>query len=213
MARGEGSGPLARLRGLLGDDGPPAGAGRPELEDVLLAGETVAASLPVPDGRVVVTSHRVIAFTPDGDGRTIDHVDRPNVADVTLTASGWSRPLSPALRAGIVGVVCVWVGLSLSLEGALGGVSSPESDAGGLGAILALLGFVRRALALLDDLFLAVGVLALAGAALGVGAWLVSRSPVLVIERAGEDAEDISVDADGVDEEAVRQLRTAVRYD
>ncbi|MFB6126794.1 MAG: hypothetical protein ABEJ79_05820 [Halolamina sp.] len=207
-----------RLRGELTDHladrlGDDDLAGDPSLQDVLYPGESVTATVDVDGGEFAVTGHRVLAHTPETDGRTLRSVERPNVADVSLTSRGWTRPLAPAVRAGVVGAICLGVGLSVSLDGLVGAVSVPDAAGlAGLGALAALLSTLQRLLALLDDLLVAAGAVGLLVGVAGLGAWLWTRSTVLVVECEGE-VEDLLVDAGDVDDDDVRAVRDAVRYE
>lgn len=192
------------------DAGAPRGS-RPGLEDLLYAGETVVETVGVDDGDLVVTSHRVLAYTPEGDGSTLRAADRPNVEDVSLEREGWSRPLGPALRGFVVGVVCLGAGLTVSFDGMLADVAVGDAGAAvGIGGLVSLLATIQRLLAVLDDLLVAVGVLGLLVGVGGLGVWLRSREDVVVV--AVEGGGDLVVSAATASEAAVGRVRDAVRY-
>ena len=56
---------------------------RERAEEMLYAGESVEETFEVDDARILVTSHRVLAFTPGAEGATFQQADRPNVAGVS----------------------------------------------------------------------------------------------------------------------------------
>jgi len=81
------------------------------VDDLLFEGEAVRESLDVGSSRVVVTSHRVLVFTPDLDGENFRKADRPNVTGVDTGALGKSSFLRRGLSIGVVGLVLLVAGL------------------------------------------------------------------------------------------------------
>lgn len=59
---------------------------RKRVDDLLHSGESVEETVDFETGSVVVTSQRVLAFDPDGDGPELQKADRPNVEGVTTGA-------------------------------------------------------------------------------------------------------------------------------
>ncbi len=85
-------------------------------ESLLYDGEVIEADVRLDRGGVVVTSHRVLVFTPDREGSNYRQVDRPNVEGVDVTTSGdWSF-LELGVKALVVGVVLVAAGMTVSLD-------------------------------------------------------------------------------------------------
>ncbi|WP_434530321.1 hypothetical protein ACODNH_11885 [Haloarcula sp. NS06] len=100
-------------------------------ESLLYDGEVIEADVRLDRGGVVVTSHRVLVFTPDREGSNYRQVDRPNVEGVDVTTSGdWSF-LELGVKALVVGIVLVAAGMTVSLDSLVGNVSL---DSGGLRA-------------------------------------------------------------------------------
>lgn len=171
------------------------------VEALLYNGETVSSGHELGTSSIVVTSHRVLAFTPDSEGANFRYVDRPNVDGVTVTSGGDDAHLRTALRAVAYGVAFLLAGWFLPLDSVLSNVAMPSSTGRlGLGGIAGLLQTLLGLLRNLDDLLVSFGALALLFSCVPMGVYLWSRERALVIEVAGE--EDIVVPTD--DEDADR---------
>jgi hypothetical protein len=180
--------------------------------DLLFSGETIVETAEFGSSVVVVTSHRVLALTPDVDGPNYRHVDRPNVSGVRIETIGATRWLRRAARPFVVGVVLLIGGWSVDLGGftsALDGTSTEAAGTAGIGGITSMARDLGRVLALFDEallvggvacLFLVVGLLAL---------YLSSRQRSLTISVAG--GADVEVPCEGASEESVDRLRAVLR--
>jgi hypothetical protein len=165
---------------------------RQRVDDLLYDGETVRESVDLDGARVVVTSHRILAFTPDMDGANFQQADLPNVEGVGTGARTESRLLEPGLRIGVVGVVLVVTGLVVDFGGLVGGVdlgggAGSVGIGGMLGPVRSLLGLVRD----LDQYLRLVGALALLLAVGLLSVYWYLREPTLTVAVAG--GEDIHV--------------------
>lgn len=181
--------------------------------DLLYDGETIRERVRVGDGGVVVTSHRLLAFTPDRDGPNFRQVDRPNVEGVDRQRAGNADFLEQGVKALVAGVVLVAAGQMVSLDSLVAGVSlSGVSSAGamGLGGMLGLLQGMLRLMAQLDDLMTLFGGLALAVAAVVLGVYLWSRERLLVVSVAGGD--DVELPAPD-DDAVLERVRAAIQPD
>ncbi|WP_324665153.1 hypothetical protein [Haloarcula sediminis] len=181
-----------------------------QADGLLYDGESVQERVPVGAGGVVVTSHRLLAFTPDREGANFSQVDRPNVDGVEVRTGGEFRFLERAVKAIVVGVALLVAGFTVSLDGMVEGVSLESGGAGsaaGIGRMLGLLGTMLDLLARLDDLMRVFGGLALAFGAVVLAVYLWSRERLLVVAVAGGD--DIELAAPD-DEAALGRLRTAL---
>lgn len=179
-----------RFSALFAEEGPDSRWSE-HLTDLLYDGESVVESIDVADARVVVTSHRVLAFTPDAEGAAFRQVDRPNVVGVSTGARGEDHLLSRGVRWGVVGVVLLGAGLLIDMDSIVGDVSL-GGGAGSQIGVGSVLGMVRTVLDLLRrlDEFLAIGgALVVFLAAVAVGAYFLTREPTYVIEVAGEEAD------------------------
>ncbi|MGB9930220.1 hypothetical protein [Haloarcula amylolytica] len=179
-------------------------------ESLLYDGEVIEADVRLDRGGVVVTSHRVLVFTPDREGSNYRQVDRPNVEGVDVTTSGdWSF-LELGVKALVVGVVLVAAGTTVSLDGLVGNVSLDSGGAAsavGIGGMLGMLQTMLTLMAQLDDLMRLFGGLALAFAAVVLGVYLWSRDRLLVVRVAGDD--DIELTAPD-DESVVDRIEAAI---
>jgi len=181
-------------------------------EELLYDGESVREQVRVGKGGVVVTSNRVLAFTPDREGPNYRQIDRPNVEGVSLSTSGEFGFLEQAVKAIVVGIVLVVAGMTVNLDGLVSGISLDSGGAAGavgLGGMMGLLQGMLSLLAQLDDLMRLFGGLALAFGAVVLGVYLWSREELLVISVAGGD----DVELTAPDEDVLDQLRSAVLPD
>jgi hypothetical protein len=177
----------------------------------LYDGETIEASISVGENGVVVTSHRVLAFTPEGDGANYEYVDRPNVEGVTSGSIGNPQFLEYALKGGLLGVVAVGVGFTFDFGGiiSMSDVSTRGAGQVGIGGLISILQQVVSILQMLDDALLVGGLLSLV---LGLGAfgmYLESRTPMVLIEVAG--GEDPQVPAPKNADDEARRIERAVK--
>jgi len=179
-------------------------------ESLLYDGEVIEADVRLDRGGVVVTSHRVLVFTPDREGSNYRQVDRPNVEGVDVTTKGdWSF-LELGVKALVIGVVLVGAGMTVSLDSLVGNVSLDSGGAAsavGIGGMLGMLQTMLTLMAQLDDLMRLFGGLALAFAAVVLGVYLWSRDRLLVVRVAGDD--DIELTAPD-DERVVDRIEAAI---
>jgi hypothetical protein len=180
------------------------------LASMLFQGEEIEDEFTVKGARVAVTTHRVLVFTPDGDGRRFDHADRPNVLDASVETTGRSSYVGWGVRTGIYGTVLLGSGILLKSSGVLDQLdgTAPSTDAPGA-EIAQMVSLLPKLLGTLTNVLLVVGGLLLLAAVALVGLYYESRKRELVIERAGR--EPMRAPVSGEDAERVaRQLRTTV---
>lgn len=180
------------------------------LSSMLFQGEEVEEELSVEGARIAVTTHRVLVFTPDGEGRRFDHADRPNVVDATVETTGRDSYASWGVKSGVYGAVLLGGGVLLKSSGILeqlGAGTSSESASGA--GISGLLGSLPRMLSALTDGILVGGVLLLLAAGALTAMYLQSRNQELVIERAGRDPMRVPLQSDDTEQIADR-LRAAI---
>ena len=176
------------------------------VEDLLYDGEEVVERVPIADGGIVVTSHRVLAFTPNRD------VDRPNVTGVAEQASGEWGFLQQATKAFVVGVVLLIAGQTVSFDSLVGSVSIGSGAAQvGMGGMLGLLSSFLQLMARLDELMTTFGALALLFGVVVFGVFVWTRERQLVVKVDGEDAEDLRLPASEDADEMVQRLERAIR--
>jgi hypothetical protein len=182
------------------------------VDDLLYDGETVREQLDVGTARVVVTSHRVIAFTPALDGENFRQADRPNVTGVEASALAWSGLRRRGLVAGAAGATLLVAGLAFDPKSIFGdslGLGTGTAGSVGLGGIMDATRSVFALLRNLDTLLVNVGALALLLAMVLLGVYWYLRTPTLVIRLAGEE-EDLHVPRPEDAGDAATRLEAAI---
>ncbi|WP_267161428.1 hypothetical protein [Halovenus salina] len=159
------------------------------VDDLLYDGETVRERLDVDTARVVVTSHRVLVFTPEMDGENFRQADRPNVTGVEISALAWAGLRRRGLVAGLAGVTLLVAGLAFDPESIFGDSLGFDTGAGervGLGGIMDATRSMFALLRNFDTLLVNIGLLALVLSSVLLGVYWYLRTPTLVIRLAGE---------------------------
>lgn len=152
----------------------------------LYAGESVLVTEPLSSGWVAVTTHRLLVFTPDGDGPAFASYDRLNVRDVGVERGGDGTYLSYLPRLVVYGLVFVggWAVFRQAGLATLLDVDAGDSlDVVGMTEIFDT---IRTGLQLLEVGLLVVGLLTLAGAGVLGALYVQSRHPRLVVDVAGD---------------------------
>lgn len=164
------------------------------VDDLLYDGESVLEVVDVGTSQVVVTSHRVLAFTPEMDGRNFQQADRPNAVAVDTSALAKSTLLERGLRYLVIGGVLIVAGTVFDFGSMLGGTELETGGAGqlGLGGIMEITQSLLNLMQNLDQLLQMFGALGLLLAVVLLGVYWFLRDPTLVVEMAGEE-EDIHV--------------------
>ncbi|MEA5407030.1 hypothetical protein VB773_05185 [Haloarculaceae archaeon H-GB2-1] len=159
---------------------------------------------------MVVTSHRVLTFTPDADGEHFRQVDRPNVVGVGLSHDGNAGLLERGVKWGLIGVILTGAGQVVSLDGLVSDISfGSGAGAVGLGGILGLLQTMLDLIARLDEFMTIAGALTVIVAMGVLGLYMTTRDRVLRIELAGQEDLLVPVASD-VDEGVVERLEAAL---
>lgn len=180
-------------------------SGGTETDGLLYGGETTVATLAIPDGRIVATSHRLLILTPEGDGPNMRTVDRPNVAGFSRRTNGrqFLRPTAYAFGGGLTAIL---LGSTLSLDGLSESVPTDGPAAGLLGPIGTLLDLVG----LLDELLVAVGAIGVLIGSVIATVWLLVRESVIVVRVAGDDS--IRVTAGSLDGRRVKRFASEAGF-
>lgn len=181
-----------------------------EVDRLLFDGESVEESIDVGDDRLVVTTHRVLAFMPTGDGPRFEPIHRPNVVSVDMQSGGANEHLERGAKAGIFGFFLLAGSATVSLDGLLAGSAVDTSAASqtGVGDIVGFLGVLQTILNLVDDALLVGGLLALGVAAFAFTLYARSRKTDVIVRVAGGD--DVRLSGDDVTETSLVQLRRAL---
>jgi len=182
---------------------------RDRVEDLLYSGESVVEAVDFDSASVVVTSHRVLAFSPDGDGPAFQQVDRPNVEGVSTGAESEMDLLERGIRTLVIGFVLVGAGLVVDFESIVGDVSlgGQSSQQLGLGGIMGTLQKLLNLISQLDRLMRVFGALALFLSVVFFAVYWVTRDRTLVIEVAGGDDIHVPRPSEDADECADRLER------
>ena len=152
-----------------------------------------------------MTSHRVLALTPDGDGPNLRAVDRPNVDAVELSAGGNVGHGARALRYGVYALALV--GASFVVD--FSSVSAVDPPSGtGIGPVVQLAVTMTSLLTVVDDVLRYAGLGVLVVALLFAALYGHSRDSYLAVEVAGGD--DVRVPATASESAAADRLRVAL---
>ncbi|RQH00711.1 hypothetical protein [Natrarchaeobius oligotrophus] len=166
------------------------------VDQLLYDGEAVERRVECGAATLVVTTHRVLAFTPRGSGPAFRTIDRPNVRTVAVRTVAARRHLIRAVVTGAVGIGALAVSRLFRFadlvpdagfengDGATGDDGSPVGGA---------LETIEATLALVDLAVVLVGAFALALAAVFAALYVRSRSRRLVIEVDGDDDVELPV--------------------
>ncbi|MEE6210697.1 hypothetical protein U3A55_11080 [Salarchaeum sp. III] len=170
------------------------------LSEVLFDGESVVERVDCGANALVVTTHRIIALTPAGDGERVRYADRPNVETVRVETAGTTRHLRFGLRQTAFAVFLLAAGTLFSLDGIADSVAGATGAARevGVGALVQVLATVALFARYFDDALVALGGLTALLAAIGFARYLRSRSRALVVETYG--GEELRVPAPDADE-------------
>lgn len=168
---------------------------RVDVQRLLRQDESVEETVSAGSGRLVVTTHRVLAATPERDGPNLADAQRPNVEAIEQDTDGGTSHLVRGVKASVVGLALLGAGLVTDLGGLIGAasVSGDTANKMGVGEVVALLDVLRTGLALLDVALLVGGALTALVGVLSLGLFLRARQTDLVVRVAGGD--DLKLDA------------------
>lgn len=168
---------------------------RVDVERQLRKDEEIEVTMTAGEGRLVLTSHRVFAVTPERDGPNFATARRPNVEGVDKETTGGSSHLERGIKAVVVGLLLLGISASVDLGGLLGDATVESSTAGqvGVGQIVAMLDVLQTVLALLDAAMLVGGFAAALFGLASLGLFVRERQRNLVVCVAGDD---LRLDAD-----------------
>ena len=182
---------------------------RNRVDDLLYSGESVTETVDFGSTSVVVTSHRVLAFSPDSDGAAFQQVDRPNVEGVSTGAKSELSLLERGIRTLVIGIVLVGAGFIIDFESIVGDVNlgGQSTQQLGLGGVMGTLQSLLDLISQLDYLMRIFGALALFLSVVFFGVYWFTRDRTLVIEVAGGDDIHVPRPSDRADEYASRLER------
>jgi len=181
------------------------------VEELLYESESVSEVLDIDSSRVVVTSHRVLTFTPEMDGENFQQVERPNVTGVETSAQGRTTLAGRSIRYGVYSLLLILAGFVINFDALIGDIQFDGEAASqtGAGGIVGIAQGMLNLMTQLDQLMQVVGALVLLAAVVMFAVYWLLRVPTLAIRVAGEGS-DLHVqrpeDADG----AIRRLESAI---
>ncbi|WP_277553755.1 hypothetical protein [Halobaculum limi] len=177
----------------------------PHVDAMLYAGEEACASLPIANGTLVATTHRLLAYAPDADERaTLRSVHRVNVTDVSVTPNGHDWLVRPTAYAVIGGLAMVVGGSVVSFD-AMNTEMPQSAGAAGIGGLLSMIGGLLSVLSMVDDALRVLGSLSLLVGVALMGLYLYTRGHDVVVETEGE-ADTLRVAAGDADSAEVERF-------
>ncbi|WP_436902797.1 hypothetical protein [Halovenus halobia] len=182
-----------------------------QVEDLLYSGESVEEVVDVGDAGIVVTSHRVLTFTPNMAGANFQQVDRPNVAGITTGALSSTGLAERSIRYGVYSAMLLLAGVFIDFGGLIGDVSfdaqaTQETGAGGIvGLAQGMLSFFSQ----LDALMRTIGAVGLLIAVAIFAVYWLRRTPTLEIAIAG-DRENIHLPRPDEPDRVIRTVESAL---
>ena len=185
-----------------------------KVEDLLYESESVEEVVDIDTARVVVTSHRVLTFTPEMDGENFEQVERPNVTGVATSALSRTGLAAKSVRYGVYSAMLMLAGLFINFDSLIGDVQFDSQAAQGTGAggIIGLAQGMLNFFARLDQFMQMIGALGLLVAVVIFAVYWLLRTPTLAIEIAG-DRDDLHVPRPDDPDLAVTALEEAIIVD
>lgn len=178
-------------------------------EQLFLDGERERDRVELDSAVVVVTTHRVLVFTPERDGTDFRTVDRPNVRNVTVeTDSNW-RSARWALTAGVLGGGLLAAGLLVDAAGVVATLSGERAGPAS-GAVDGLLAAVESLLTAFEFTLLGTGFVVLLVGLLFALQYARSRSRRLILWIADDENVDLSVSDGDLERGVVPALTGAI---
>lgn len=185
-----------------------------KVDDLLYESESVEEVVDIDDSRVVVTSHRVLTFTPNMTGENFEQVERPNVTGVSTSALARTGLAQKSIHYGVYSAMLMLAGLFINFDSLIGSIqfdaqATQQTGAGGIvGLAQGMLSFFSQ----LDELMQVFGALGLLVAVVIFAVYWLLRTPTLAIIIAG-DRDDLHVPRPDDPDLAVTALEEAIIID
>lgn len=187
------------------------------VDQLLYDGESERTRFELEKSTLVVTSHRLLAFVPESDGKPYRHVDRPNVEDVR---AGTARSVGDLLRAIVAGGVGLGAFLVVTYADVTGLADvepdSPDETAAETDTPEAIGSALEVVEGLLEAFELAIllgGLVALVAGAAFLGKYVISGSKRIVVAVDGGDDVVVPVTDADLAFDLVDDIEAAVRPD
>lgn len=157
----------------------------PDVSELLYDSETVEREVAIGDSRLVVTSHRLLAVTPEAPGANFRKIDRPNVEDVSVGTDSSLSHVINAVALFATAIPLIAAGRVLSFDGMFEGLET-DRGARAIGVDTGFLDTLGFVFGLIDDALLWSGVACLALVVLFAALYVRSRTTVVRIGVAGD---------------------------
>jgi len=166
------------------------------LDDLLFQGESIQEDVGMSTGQVALTSHRLLVFTPEVDGKRFSHADRPNVLGASVTVEGDTRYRDLMVRGSVYGILLLGGGYLLDNYPAFKSltsmdVTSNQATAGTVGMVSGIVSM----LGLLTSVLFLAGLVTLIATATLLALYMRTRRRELVIDVAEREPIRIPVAA------------------
>lgn len=178
--------------------------------ELLQGNESIQEQIRVGEGGVVVTNNRLLAFTPESEGSNYQTIERPNVEGIDIREQGELGYIRQGAKAAILGVALIAVGYAFNFDEfseSLSFESGGAASAVGVGGMLEMVQTLIDGVAILDEVLLGGGVVALAFGTIVFGIYIRTRTRQLTIGVAGAD--DVTFPAPE-DESVLARLQSAI---
>jgi hypothetical protein len=181
---------------------------RGDVDQLLYAGEELQERVGGGPDEIIVTSHRLLALTPDRDGPNFYAVDRPNVEGVELETTGRIGVATTGAKGFLAGLGSILVGILVDFDGLASAIPTAGTDASAAGGLVSMLDTLRVAIGLLDTVLLAVGGVLAVASVIAIAVYWVTRKRDLRIAVAGDD--DVRLSDDSFSETDLGRIETAL---
>lgn len=183
------------------------------VDQLLLEGEHVRDRVEFASSTLVVTNHRVLAFTPDRNDADFRAIDRPNVRTVTVETGGSRRAAFRAFAVSVLGAGLVVTAALVDPTGVLDDVNAGTGTGPGDDVVGESIGTLEALLVWFEVALLAGGLVFLAVALYFGARYARSRTSRLVVRVAGEDDLTVPVSDAELEDGAVPALERAIGPD
>lgn len=184
---------------------------RDDVDQLLYAGEELQERVGGGPDEIIVTSHRLLALTPDREGPNFHAVDRPNVEGIQVETTGRTGVATTGAKGFLAGIGSMLVGMLVDFDALAGAVPSVGAEAPATGGIVSMLETLRGAIGLLDTVLIGVGGVVAAAGVIALGIYWVTRERDLRIAVAGDD--EVRLPDDGFSDTDLARIETALEHE
>lgn len=162
------------------------------VEEYLSENESVEETVEIDTARVYVTNRRVLAFTPEIEGKNFKRVDRPNVTGVERRMDENRSLLWSGAQYTLLGALLTPVGFVLDFGSIFSDVDfgNDSTTTFGAGDLISAAETLIALFSLVGYALIAIGVLSLLGGLAMLAKFSLDREEILVLAVAGKQADD-----------------------